>query len=1041
MLNLLKKISPSHEELFIEQYDRLLHWALQLTEHDRELAEDLLHDAFIHFTTLTQPDLKAIRNLDGYLYMMLRNLHISQERRSSRARFQQLSIVEYESAATGLRTIDSRDVIRVQDELRRICHYACARKEKAKLASVLILRFFHGYYPSEIAQILRSPRPAIDKWLQLARAEAKVAITEPKALSFTSEAPAVEFLPTSFARTVEDPLRELRQTIFRARTGDCFARGEIKHSYQEKESIPLNCERLSHAVSCAQCLDEINQMLKLAPLSERYPTDSIGKDMSGKSGPGGEGGGGVGGGRESAKDAVRKYQRGAREAFEHHPLELCVSVNGYIQGSHKISSEFSEFDLSANTESVRFVEVFSEQGIRLLLLNADEPPPSGADTQTSRARLSDGRAVELTLKYRSTLPTLHVIYRDPTFNAVQAIDLAALERGMHFGADHSSVDGDEDNNIVALRNSAISRWQSAIRTVGRMPRSLTRLRKSWFNSLVFSRPVTVTVLFAILLSAVFLLVKFNRTPAPPLSAANLLRDSTSSEEVLTARTDQVIHRTITLEERKSEPRAVATGSSPQLIATRKIEVWRSAEKGITARRLYDERGQLIAGDWRRADGVQTIYHHGVRPQLQLSPEKRSGQSPINFENVWQLDIAAKDFSSLIGNTERARVEERANSYVISAEFAKSVDASDSSVSSVVNSLLTATLVLNRADLRAIEQTLVIRQGNETREYRFVETTFEQKPKNTVAPTVFDPEPILLSKLEPETRKSKLETAAAPLPLSPSPRAATPEDEVEVLRLLNQAGVFLRDQVSVTRSPGGQLIVGGVVETDERKRQIVNALASVTKSRMARVEVETVQEVLQRQQARAAASETVIAQGVQVTETQIPVDTELRKYQSSAKGLSGDQLDSEVRQFSERMLARSNQARLHVLALRPVIERFSPEELQALTPEARNKWRSIVIEHVRNFAAETAALHRELAPLFPTLSNTAGSSGDMDVASDADLIRAVKRLTQLASANDEAIRRSFSISANGGKSAPVRTTQFWSSLANAEALAAKIQAIH
>ncbi|HEY2976291.1 MAG TPA: RNA polymerase sigma factor, partial [Pyrinomonadaceae bacterium] len=222
MLKLLKKISPSHEELFIEHYDRLMGWSLRLTEHDRDLAEDLLHDAFIHFTTLTQPDLKTIRNLDGYFYVMLRNLHVSQERRSSRARFQQLSIVEYESAATGLRTIDSRDVIRVQDELRRICYYACYRKEKAKLASVLILRFFHGYYPSEIAQILRSPRAAIDKWLQLARAEAKLALSDAEVLRFKDEVPAVEFIPGSFARSIEDLLKELRQTIFGARRGDCF---------------------------------------------------------------------------------------------------------------------------------------------------------------------------------------------------------------------------------------------------------------------------------------------------------------------------------------------------------------------------------------------------------------------------------------------------------------------------------------------------------------------------------------------------------------------------------------------------------------------------------------------------------------------------------------------------------------------------------------------------------------------------------------------------------------------------------------------------
>ncbi len=86
---LSRKAAATNEELFIERYDRLLRWSLQLTERDRELAEDLLHDAFIQFT-LSPADADAIQNLDGYLYGMLRNLHLSQVRRTTRQRFQQL---------------------------------------------------------------------------------------------------------------------------------------------------------------------------------------------------------------------------------------------------------------------------------------------------------------------------------------------------------------------------------------------------------------------------------------------------------------------------------------------------------------------------------------------------------------------------------------------------------------------------------------------------------------------------------------------------------------------------------------------------------------------------------------------------------------------------------------------------------------------------------------------------------------------------------------------------------------------------------------
>jgi len=163
---MLREIRPlprqnRHEELFIERYTRLLSWSLQLSDNHRDLAEDLLHDAFIRFT-LAKPDLDGITNLDGYFYGTLRNLHLLQLRRNVRNRLLQLSVVEYDSARDSLRTIDLRDQLQAQDELRRICRYACERKEVSRSASVLILRFFHGYFPSEVAQVVRASRASVD---------------------------------------------------------------------------------------------------------------------------------------------------------------------------------------------------------------------------------------------------------------------------------------------------------------------------------------------------------------------------------------------------------------------------------------------------------------------------------------------------------------------------------------------------------------------------------------------------------------------------------------------------------------------------------------------------------------------------------------------------------------------------------------------------------------------------------------------------------------------------------------------------------------
>ncbi len=177
----------SHEDLFIGRYELLCSWALKLTGRDRQLAEDLVHDAFIQFT-LSRPELDGVQNLDGYLYGLLRNLHLSRVRRAARRPAVSLALIDYDSCELGWQTVDARAQLQAREELRAICRYACLRKESSKAGSVLILRFFHGYYPSEIAQLLGSPARAVADWLLLARREGRLYLAEPERLSFLASA-------------------------------------------------------------------------------------------------------------------------------------------------------------------------------------------------------------------------------------------------------------------------------------------------------------------------------------------------------------------------------------------------------------------------------------------------------------------------------------------------------------------------------------------------------------------------------------------------------------------------------------------------------------------------------------------------------------------------------------------------------------------------------------------------------------------------------------------------------------------------------------
>ncbi|HLA13040.1 MAG TPA: RNA polymerase sigma factor [Pyrinomonadaceae bacterium] len=258
----------------MQRYERLLRQALQLTGRNKELAEDVVHDAYIQFT-VARPDLRSIGNVDAYLYGMVRKLHMSQLRRATRLQYCSSFLVDYDSLEIGLRAIDLGAQIRVQDELRLICRYACIRKHSSKAGSVLLLRFFHGYYPSEIAQILIGPRSAVDDWLRIARREAKLYIEDPHSLNFMDEGTAAEPQVT-FGQTIDSVMNASRRQIFETRHRVCLPREQIKTIYGSRKSSALDSSLLEQIVSCPQCLDLVNQVLALPQLAERFPLDMLG---------------------------------------------------------------------------------------------------------------------------------------------------------------------------------------------------------------------------------------------------------------------------------------------------------------------------------------------------------------------------------------------------------------------------------------------------------------------------------------------------------------------------------------------------------------------------------------------------------------------------------------------------------------------------------------------------------------------------------------------------------------------------------------------
>jgi RNA polymerase sigma factor (sigma-70 family) len=1000
-----------HEDVFLARYARLRAWALQLTGNDRERAEDMVHDAYIQFT-FTRPDLNAISNLDGYLYTMLRNLHLSQMRRFARLRHTPLQAVDYDSAEIGLRSADPSERIHLKDELWRVCNYGCARKDTSKAGSVLILRFFHGYYPGEIARVFRSTRASVEERLRVARGEAKQYLKDPKSLRFLRESTGQTSSPPKSAvtQTTDGLLVEIRRAIFDSRLGACLTYERLEKLYADDTASIIDHATLGHIVSCPKCLDGVNNILNMPLLSERFPTDTLGTDTRSKGGGGGGRGGddegGAGGGPASEGETQRCRKR-AREVFEHRPSQLCISVNGYQIAAQKVGSELTEQTLSINVaEKLRFVEIFSEQDIRLLLVCVGESPKDEAYQRSTRIRLSDDRTLEATLSFSKSWPTLQVIYSDPLMGSEStALSNAPAEAGAlpRLAPAEPSRTEEGDRHQRPERQGQLS--------------APARLWRSLINPGFWARPGTITAVVALISIGVFL---FTRGRVPTADAADILRRSTLAEVTVAAKTEIVLHRTINLEERRP--------NGGELLARRRIEVWQSAAHGVRLRRVYDQQNKLLAGEWTKNDGTSTVYSRGTEPQSRTAPDVAAG-AILETGELWRLEPSARNFNALVGRADAVAVEERASTYNLNYS---------AGVMGGAPSLVRATLTLNKSDLHATEQTLVVRQHGDEREYKFTETGVEQKAVETVSPSLFQPEPELTGRPGSEGGVGKKSGTAddyhrSGLPgTPPAGRVASPELEIEVTYLLNQIKANLGEQVAMTRTAGGAIRVEALVETERRKEEILRALGPILSNPAVDVEVSTVAEAVKRQQpGQSKPRDATVVREVEVANNRIPADPELRAYFSSR--LVGEAVDEEIGRYANRVMNRSRQALLRASALKSLVGRFSPTAVRGLAAESQAKWRNMVREHALAYRREVAALKQELRAVF------GGSGGDAGWAGgEANPGEAAGRLLRLSSANDEIVRSAFTISADVRTAAGIKSVQFWRTLAEAENLADAIQ---
>lgn len=990
----LLKPNLNRENLFLDRYGSLREQAMRLANHNATEAEDLLHDAFIYFT-LSQTPIEEIQNLDGYLYIMLRNLRLAQERRRVRISQNHISLVDYESAELALNSIDPRDTIKAQDELRWICRYASIRRHTSKAGSVLILRFLHGYFPNEISQILKSPRSAVDNLLQTARREVKAFRQNPEALTFLNSPETTDVPNFSFGQVSPDILSEVRKAVFMTSGSDCPT-PETKALYTPGEESLITAKALAHLATCRICLDSVNEMLGLPSLASRlFATEEGSKDDKPKTGGGSGGGMGV----DSADAFLKRSRKRRDQIFEHRPEELFIAVNGFIVGAHRVNSELSELALSVGVdERLGFIEVFSESDVRLLFQSV-EAPPDGVAVQSSVVGLSDGRQLELSLDFRDTRPQLYAKYADPTFREGREISESRL----------GSADRPDDGRPIHVP------FEDAITNAD----SLFDRIRAWFE------PMRIAVTAAVLAVAVLGVWYLNQSPKPePLVARTILKQARDVEFALAPTAEKVLHRNYQIEE----------WANSSLRSRRRIDEWQKPAE--TARRTYDEQGRMIAGQWGKENGSRQIFEQGQR--LRTLPK---GQTDVKLDSLPMIEPTVNAFANLLdqhGVTSRVVINETSSAYTLSYEDR----AGETEQRGVPNRLLVASLTLDRAKMLPTTQTLILQIGDELREYRYSDVRVEQKPVSEVSPLIFQADAELVKGATTVTKPLEIELpqlASIPSPVvvpNTNPGTATLDTEVEVFRALDGINALSGEQINVTRTTTGSLKVVGLVDSGDRKTEVMNALNALRNAPGVVIDIQTREEAAKRSKQNVTSDNISIQSVSAATNSDLPVEAELKDH-FAKRGLTGEALNAEIRQYAGAVLNRSRQLRRNALALKSLAERFSPAELEKLEPAKRDQWTSLL----RSKAATVAGDVRSLSSQMSGVGLDAGGDGvpgASAIRDASDLAQAAQRLFGLAAACDAQVSQSFSISGVGKGSAPVKTVQFWRNLRQMADIAAEMQ---
>ena len=571
------------------------------------------------------------------------------------------------------------------------------------------------------------------------------------------------------------------------------------------------------------------------------------------------------------------------------------------------------------------------------------------------------------------------------------------------------------NQLVA----ASGKQSLSSRLFASLGRFFTVIRRSDVRPPLSISIVRFAAALLVVLVAAGLIVYLKREPT--VSASELLNNAINAQaQLIHSRNDPVVHQQLHV--RRKDQGSVHEESLGW-------EIWNDTNNS-RVRQFLSDGNQLIpftpvstgAGDRTKQSSAEDLLSELVQVLATNHMDARQPLSAASFQS-WHNTL------------------QRPQDQISKSILADGTDAltlrTVSTAALSAGQIVEAMFVVGAKDWRPAHLWLNVKVENGNRVYELTPDLSEVISLAQVNPAIFAPEAIILTTVpkpspSPTTSPAKAKPNSLAFTLAPLRSLATAELEVEALVLLSHAGADLGEQISVKRMADGLLHVSGIVETDKRKNEINQALSSIATNPAVRIDIQTVAEAVAEQPSTTPKPPARVRQ-IEITGNTMAAEQELRAYFAG----KGEVTDEAIRQYAARMLGLSGGGMDHLWAMKRLLNKFSPEELRGLPPEARARWADLIRAHGRAYQEATGTLRRELQPIFFPGQSVGTPSDAPGVADVNELAEAVNRLFELGSANDQVVRSAFTMTTGSNVTTVLKTPQFWQMSKEAEDLAARI----